>query len=131
MTKYEEMLQVAADRDIDVYENIDLGRLEGLYTDNAVALSYMLETSTKKACILAEEIGHYETSYGNILDQSIMENRKQEHRARVWAYNFLVPVETIIAALAEGYREIWELAEYLEVEEWFLIGCLKHYGLID
>jgi Zn-dependent peptidase ImmA (M78 family) len=128
---YEDLLQTAADRGLKIHENWDLGRVKGLYVDGNIALSSHLDTSIKKACILAEEIGHYETSYGNILDQSIEENRRQEHRARTWAYNFLVPVETIMAALAEGYREIWELAEYLEVEEWFLIGCLKHYGLID
>jgi len=131
MSSYEYLLQLADERCITVHENINLGRLDGLYVDGAIALSYNLDTSAKKRCVLAEELGHYETTYGDILDQSIIENQKQEYRARTWAYNFLVPLETIITALSDGHTETWDLAEYLEVEEWFLVGCLRHYGLMD
>ena len=39
-------------------------------------------TENEKTCILAEELGHYYTSSGNILDQSNINNRKQEKVAR-------------------------------------------------
>ena len=47
-------------------------------------------TRRKKCCVLAEEIGHYYTTVGNILDQSNDGKRKQELQARLWAYNKLI-----------------------------------------
>lgn len=44
-------------------------------------------TQTEKSCVLAEEIGRRYTTIGDILDQNDMNNRKQELRARLWAYN--------------------------------------------
>ena len=44
-------------------------------------------TPTEKACVLAEELGHHYTTVGNILDQSDVGNRKQELKARLWAYD--------------------------------------------
>jgi hypothetical protein len=39
---------------------------------------------------LAEEIGHYATSSGNIVDYSTVESRKQERRARDYGYQLTV-----------------------------------------
>lgn len=46
-------------------------RLKGLYADKVITLnSAAIQSITEKTCVLAEEIGHYHTSVGNILDQS-------------------------------------------------------------
>ena len=85
LNKYEELLEEAAAQNISVDENFPFhGNLKGLYVDQNIALSDQLETSAEKACILAEELGHHYTTTGNILDQSLVENRKQELQARVW-----------------------------------------------
>ena len=47
------------------------GRIKG----NRIAIRKDM-TETEKACVLAEELGHYYTAVGNILDQSSVENRK-------------------------------------------------------
>ena len=39
---------------------------------------------------MAEELGHYYTGVGDILDQSSVSNRKQELCGRVYAYNKLI-----------------------------------------
>ncbi|MFQ9811247.1 MAG: hypothetical protein ACLRYB_18370 [Segatella copri] len=41
---------------------------DGLYADGCAWINKDMK-SNRKYCILAEEIGHYETSVGNILDQ--------------------------------------------------------------
>lgn len=46
-------------------------------------------TETEKKCIMAEELGHYYTGVGNILDQSSISNKKQEIHGRIHAYNKL------------------------------------------
>lgn len=103
---------------------------EGLYADGCVWIKKDLPTN-RKACILAEEIGHYETSSGNILDQSDIRNAKQELLARKWAFHKLVPCERILEAAEHGYVTTWDMAEYLNVDEEFLKDCLMHYGILD
>ena len=100
--------------------------LKGLYVDNNIALEKNM-TSIEKACVLAEELGHYYTTAGNILDQSKTENRKQELRARIWAYNKQIGLSGIVNAYKHGCHNIYEMAEYLDVTEEFLKDALQQY----
>ena len=81
----------------------------------------------EKACVLAEELGHHYTTYGNILDQSDTSNRKQELRARAWAYNKQIGLLGLIRAYEYGCQNRFEIAEYLEVTEEVLEECLVFY----
>ena len=103
---------------------------DGLYADGCAWINKDMK-SDRKYCILAEEIGHYETSVGNILDQEKTNNRKQELTARKWAYEKILPIENIRFAVADGYTEIWDMAEYLDVDEAFLKEALRYYGILD
>jgi Zn-dependent peptidase ImmA (M78 family) len=91
-----------------------------------IAVNSRMPTAYKK-CALAEEIGHARLSVGNILDQTEIENQKQEHTARGWAYEHLIPVEHIRFAMQDGYSELWEIAEYIDISEPFLIEAIAHY----
>ena len=129
MNKYEELLDVANKEKIAVFENYDLSgtRLKGLYCNGNIALSKDLMTSSEKNCILQEELGHHYTTAGNILDQSKTENRKQERRARLWAYRRAFDLIDLVSAYKYGCRNRYELAEYLEVTEEFLQEALDTY----
>lgn len=84
MTKYEEILDQAHNNNVPVYENYNFSnRIKGLYCDGSIALNQNLATSTEKACVLAEELGHHYTATRDIIDQSTVENRKQEMRGRI------------------------------------------------
>lgn len=126
MTKYEELMAT--------HENLIIEerpmKSDGLYSDGCIWLNENM-SSARKACVLAEELGHYYTTVGNILDQNHTNNRKQELTARKWAYEKLVPIENINFALADGHTEIWDMAEYLDVDEEFLRDALIHYGILD
>ena len=85
-----------------------------------------------KACIrisqyLAEELGHFETSSGDILDQSDPLNRKQEQLARLRAYDIMINLDGLIRCYERGCRNLYEMAEYLEVTEEFLKDALQRY----
>lgn len=82
----------------------------------------------QKACVLAEELGHYHTTAGDILDQSDISNQKQERTARLWAYNKMITLEKLVSAKEEGCRNSYEIAEYLEVTEEFLLEAIECYG---
>lgn len=124
MTKYEKLLsEYEEEIRIEEHEMIN----EGLYCDNTIWINKSLPEN-KKICILAEEIAHHKTSYGDILNQKNIVNRKQELTARRYAHKMLIPIEDILEALKNGYREVYEIAEYLNLDEMFVRECLKEYG---
>lgn len=129
MTKYETLLENASDAGVIVDETSHFcgTKIKGLYLDKHIAISKDISTDTEKACILAEELGHHYTAAGNILDQSTVENRKQEMRGRIVAYNKLVGLRGIVDAYLHHCQSISESAEYLEVTEEFLIDSLNYY----
>ncbi len=129
MTKYETLLENASDAGVIVDETSHFcgTKIKGLYLDKHIAISKDISTYTEKACILAEELGHHYTATGNILDQSTVENRKQEMRGRIVAYNKLVGLRGIVDAYLHHCQSISESAEYLEVTEEFLIDSLNYY----
>lgn len=125
---YEQLLMEVENNGIEVKETpFSSARIKGLYVDNTITINSQLETSVEKTCILAEEIGHHYTSYGNILDQSKVENRKQEHRARAYAYEKLVRPEKLIDAFEYGVKNRFELAEYFNVTEQFVEEAVAYY----
>lgn len=125
MTAYEELLSEYPELDVSEHGMIR----ECYYCDGCVWINKYL-TEEQKVCILAEEIGHDRTSYGDILDQKDIKSKQQEHRARVWAYHKILSIDKIEDARKHGCTEIYEIAEYLGVCESFLIESLKYYGII-
>ena len=101
-------------------------RIKGLYYDGVIAVSDKLRGS-EKAAIIAEELGHHLTAAGNILDQSVPANRKQELRGRIWAYNRLIGLTGILRAYKMGCRNRYEVAECLDVPEDTLQEALNYY----
>lgn len=124
--RYEALLQEAAPI-VDVYEMPMLPKNKGLYSDNVIWINKDIPTQVEKACILAEELGHYHTSTGNILDQTNVSNRKQELRARQWGYELMIPLSRIVEAWKARVRGRYELAEWLGVTEEFLQAAIDRY----
>lgn len=130
MTTYEKLLSEAYENGITVKEK-PLQSSDGRIYNNRIAIRKSIETTATKSCVLAEELGHYYTSVGDIIEQDNLNNRKQENIARKWAYEKIVPIEYIHFAISDGHKEIWDMAEYLDVDEEFLKEALKYYGFLD
>lgn len=124
---YETLINEAESQNIKVYEKPLLPCIRGLYGDNIIWLNRGLTLNTEKVCVLAEELGHYYTSSGNILEQKKVVSIKQEKRARNWAYEKLVPLESFIQAYKAKIRSRYEFAEFLNVTEEFLGHAIAHY----
>lgn len=60
---YETLLNEAEQERIDVIEYLFQGRLKGLYYNRTIGI-HKNATAVEKACVLAEELGHYHTSGG-------------------------------------------------------------------
>jgi hypothetical protein len=128
---YEELIRECEDKGLIVKEKRLKGN-KGLVVNNKVAIKKDM-TSIEKSCVLAEELGHYHTNAGNILDLSYIDNRKQELKARQWAFDKQIGLIGIIRAYESRCKDKAEMAEFLEVTENFLedaLECYKHkYGL--
>ena len=124
---YDNLLFEADQQGIYTYEKSMPQKLKGLYKDSVICINKQIYTSIEKACILSEELGHYYTSTGNILNQKDVRNRKQEYRARSWGYEYLVPLSKLVEAGQAGIEGRHCIAEWLDVTEEFLQQTIDHY----
>jgi hypothetical protein len=133
---YDQLLREAP---VPVHDDAELpAPLKGFYVETRkkkliLLDKHQIKTRIEKACILAEELGHFHKTVGDITDQSKIENRKQEKLARTWAYKRLVPLSKIVQASRAGISGRHELAEFLGVTEEFLQAAIdrfkQKYGL--
>ncbi|OLS02920.1 ImmA/IrrE family metallo-endopeptidase [Tissierella creatinophila] len=124
---YEELVKEAEKENIEVVEiAFRSKKIKGLYSDGVIATNKNM-SDKDKLVTLAEEIGHYYTSYGDILDQTDIVNRKQERQARIWAYKKLIGITNLINAYEAGVQNRYELSEYLGITEEFIEEALDYY----
>ena len=116
---YEQLL-TAADQEGLLVKEQPLTEHDGLIRGSRIAIRKDIETQAEKSCVLAEEIGHYRTSSGNILDHNKEESRKQEYRARLYGYNLKIGLTGLISAYEAGCGNLCEMAEYLDATEEYL-----------
>lgn len=124
--RYEELLK--EHEDVLVLEECMDERLKGLCTEDGIMINSGIDTDAERVCVLAEELGHHFTSEGEILDQSSINNRKQEAAARKWACRRLLSLSGIIEACEAGCANTYEIAEYLNITEAFLLESLNFYS---
>ena len=122
-----EMLLMEADQEGLIAKEKPLLASDGRIKKNRIAIRQDIPTQVQKACVLAEELGHHHTTTGNILDQSETENRKQEARARLWAFDKLISLHGLVNAYNHHCRSLHETADFLNVTEEFLLEALEVY----
>lgn len=127
MHTYEKMLIDASNNGFEIVEKNFKSDAKGLCKGKKIGIRKDM-SDTEKACILAEELGHYYTSVGNILDQNDTNNQKQEHVARRWATNILLCPADLIDACRAGNEYISDIAEYLSVTPEFLIDAINVFS---
>ena len=127
-----ELYQLADAEHIAVY-SFDLPQTHSLSLMNndgscAVAIDPFGLNSTKDEKIrLAHELGHCVTGsfYNRYSDFDI--RAKSEYKADKWAIKKLIPKDELQAAFEQGYTEPWDLAEYFNVTEEFIIKAVNYY----
>lgn len=82
---------------------------------------------------MAHELGHCLT--GSFYNRHTRFDVRQRHenRADKWAIRQIISVEDLDTAIASGYTEIWQLAEYFSVTEQFMRKaiCLYVHGNVS
>lgn len=79
-----------------------------------------METTAEEITVLAHEYGHCETGTTHAVCSSVDLVEKHENKADKWAARRLIPLEEYEEAIAKGYTEVWQLAEYFDVTEDFI-----------
>lgn len=126
--KYEELLEESSRDKVYVIENAKFqSKADGLINGDVIGINKKVRTLRKRTCILAEELGHYHTTVGDIIGLSTDEDRRQEIRARGWAYNRLIGLTGIVNSYKHGCRSLSDAAEYLDVTEEFLTEAIQYY----
>ncbi len=128
-----ELYQLADAEHIPVY-SFDLPQTHSLSLMNndgscAVAIDPFGLNSTKDEKIrLAHELGHCVTGsfYNRYSDFDI--KARSEYKADKWAIKKLIPKDELQAAFEQGYIEPWDLAEYFNVTEEFIIKAVNYYN---
>lgn len=130
------LYNLAEDNNIMVY-SFDLENDKAL----AISLSYgnyniainplKLNTSTDEKMCLAHELGHCLTGslYNRYSPYDI--RGKHERTATKWAIKNLVPRDDLLDAFESGVTESWELADYFDVNEDFLVEAVEYYKAIE
>lgn len=122
---YENLLIESEEIGLMVKEK-DLISSNGRINGNKIAIQKNLDSAAKN-CTLAEELGHFYTSVGCIIDLNDISNSKQEQQARLWSYNKLIGIRGLIDAYKAGCRCRYEIADYLDVTEEFLEEAINKY----
>lgn len=130
MTPLEELEEELKGEAVEVWHNADLPeRLKGLYRTGMIVLNRSLSTSAEKICVLAEEAAHHDLTVGDITDQSVTENRKQELKAHKHAADRLVTPDLLYSAFLAGCRDRFSIADHIGVTEPFLDEALHFLSL--
>lgn len=124
---YEKLICQCSNSDLKVIEeNLKPIGTYGLCVNNIIFLEKTLNNNLK-ACVLAEELGHYYKSYGNILDLKNVTNMQSENKGRAWAFEKLFGLEQIIEVHNKRLNSKYEAAEYLNITEAFIDEALNYY----
>lgn len=104
----------------------------GHYQNGEIYLKPTISTMRKHE-ILAEELAHHKLTWGDITDQSKFNNRKFEGYARRHAMEQVISLDGIIEVFKHNCHNLYEVANFFEVSEYFVQQCIanykKRYGL--
>lgn len=90
----------------------------------------VMDGDTLERVHMAHELGHCVTGSFYSIHTAIDCRQRHENRADKWAVKRIIPVDELDEAVADGYTEIWELAEKFGVPEPFMrkAVCLYVHG---
>lgn len=88
-----------------------------------------IANSVEEKEILTHEYSHIETgSFYNVYSPFDIK-AKQEHKAQVLTIKKLVPKDELKKAIQSGFTEHWELAEFFDVSDKFMIEAIDYYKI--
>ena len=135
MTQVPELYDLASRQNIAVlrYPMKENGSMSLMEPDGTCYIGMddrVLDGGNQERMHLGHELGHCMTgSFYNIYATVDCRQRHENH-ADKWAIRALIPVEQLDEAIALGYTELWQLADFFGVTESFMrkAVCLYVHG---
>lgn len=75
----------------------------------------------------AEEIGHWKTTAGNIMETKTLYDQRQELEARQLGYMMIVGLDGLINCFDKGITTPWDIADYFECNIDYVWSALNTY----
>ena len=126
------LYEIAKQQNIEViqYPMRETGSMSVMMEDGACYIGMdksVQDGSVQERIHLAHEIGHCVT--GSFYNRYAAVDCRQRHEntADKWAIQRLITLESLDKAIADGYTEIWELAEHFGVTEQFMRKAVCYY----
>lgn len=127
-----ELYNLAESERVDVAA-FSLGKREALSTMDSDGQCYIaidphkISSTADEKTKLAHELGHCATGAFYNVYSPLGSRQRHENRADKWVIKKLIPEDELEEAVADGYTEIWELAEYFCVTEDFMRKAVSLY----
>lgn len=109
------------------FESLMPEKQKGLIINQIVYLNPS-QSAEELTSTVAEEIGHYLTSIGDIVKQDTNEKRKQEQKARDVGATMVVSPQDVVDCFNERFERIWECTEFLGITEDAFTNAIKTYA---
>lgn len=121
----DDLYSLAEEEQIGVYA-FALGKRPALsvqHEDGSCDIALNLDvvsTSAEETVLLAHELGHCTTGsfYNRYTPFDV--RQKHENRADRWAVKHLLPFDSMLSAMRDGYTTVWDLAERFNVTPQFV-----------
>lgn len=121
-----DLYEIAEQNDIDV-DYFPMRQAVSISTPDSIALDVQkIETTKEEAVVLAHELGHCMTGSFYQID-TLQTRERMEYRAFKWAVQTVIPLKELLHQLKSGMVESYELAEYFNVTDEFMIKVLEFY----
>lgn len=86
-----------------------------------------LKSSDKEFIVLSHEYGHCKSGTTHHIDCDFNTKAKHEYKASRQSILTFLPVDKLKEAFAQGCQMAYEVAEYLDLPEQFIIMAIGHY----
>ncbi|WP_238858944.1 ImmA/IrrE family metallo-endopeptidase [Clostridium sp. YIM B02569] len=125
MTAYEKLI-VEAENIGAVVVEMDLEGESGYCLNEVLFINKNL-CEKQKYWILSEEIGHFKTTSGDILNLDSIINKKLENAARAESIERVCSLKQIVRAIKNGANDRYEVAEYLTLTDKFFDEAIEYH----
>lgn len=131
MKNLPEIYEEADENDVMILEH-KIGARKSIITHTqdttAIAInSKLIETAAEEKTIIMHEMGHHYTGAYYTEHSKFELKCRKEYRAHRCSIMRYLPLEELQEAVNKGYTEIYELAEYFDVTEDFILTAIDIY----
>ena len=123
----DELYALAEEQGIEIHD-FCLNTFKSMSVPDHIAIDYRKISGVREEKeILFHEMGHCATGSFYTGNSPLDLKEQHEFRANKWAFMKQIPVEDLKQAVRKGYKELWELADYFDVEESVIIQAVTYY----